>query len=226
MIEDMSCPMTKQSEQFGEPPEDKKTSQLEAADMYELMAIQDLVDSNNIASARERMEKLAPVKRCHPSALYLTYQIYSRAGEWNEAIQMADLLFSTVPDCASTWVILAEATCHKPEGGIAEAKEILLKAESKFPADFLIAFKLASYCMQLQQLDEADKWLKQALAIDRERGNQIAAEDENLKNLSSIMANRPSQPTSQQFASYVDAFLACSAELMRRVPVMLKSMSF
>ena len=226
MMEDMSRPMTEQSEPPGEPSTDEKTSQLEPADMYELMAIQDLVESNNIASAWERMERLAPAKRCHPSALYLTYQIYARAGDWSQAIQMADLLFSRVPDCASTWVILAETACHKPEGGISEAKEILLKAESKFPADFLIAFKLAGYCMQLQQLDEADKWLKQALAIDRERGTQIAAEDENLKNLSRIMANRSPRPTSQQFALYVNAFLACSAEFMRRVPVMLKSVSF
>ena len=40
-----------------------------------LPAIQDFLDSNNIASAQEQMEKIPPEKRDHPSVLYIAYQI-------------------------------------------------------------------------------------------------------------------------------------------------------
>lgn len=166
--------------------EHEKMSQLEPSDLYALMEIQDLLDSNNLGSARVKLGKLLPAKLKHPSALYMAYQIHAKAGEWDKAIQIADSLFREMPDYPGAWLILAETACRKPDDSLLEAKEILLKAESKFSGNFLIALKLASFCVQLVQFDEAKKWIEIAMAIDRERSLQIAAGDADLMRLSSL----------------------------------------
>jgi len=168
--------------------EHEKINELEPADMYDLMAIQDFLDSNNIVSAQEKMEKIPPEKRDHPSVLYIAYQIHATLHEWNKATHNADSLFRQIPDCPEAWVILAETASHKPDGSLLEAKDILIKAEAKFPGNFLISLKLAGCCVQLLQFDEADRWIKQSMAIDHERVRQIAGNDENLMQLSSVRA--------------------------------------
>jgi uncharacterized protein HemY len=160
--------------------EHEKANRLEPADVYDLMAVQDLLDADNIASAREQMEKIAPEKRNHPSVLYIAYQLYAKSGDWDKAIQSAESLFQLTSDFSTAWIVLADAACHKPEGSVLEAKEILIQAQAKFPGKHLIPYKLADYCVQLLQFDEADKWIKQAAAIGGESVAQVAMNDKNL----------------------------------------------
>ena len=166
--------------QFSESAGPGQVNQLAPSDMYDLMAVQDLLNANQVASAREQMEKIAPEKRNHPSVLYVAYQVHAQTGDWDKAIQSADTLFKQIPDYPSAWIILADSACHKPAGSVLEAKEILIQATAKFPDDYLIPFKLAVYCAQLLQFDEAGKWIKQASKIGGERVTQMALNDKNL----------------------------------------------
>jgi hypothetical protein len=159
---------------------------LNPSEIFDLMTVQEMLDSDRMSSARECMQKISPEKHHHPSVLYVSYQIHAKAGEWPEAIHIADCLLAKIPDSPSARVILAETMCNKPGGSFLEGKEVLLKAESDFPGNFLIVFKLAGYCVQLLELEEAHKWIKQAIAIDGERVALFAAKDRNLLRLSSL----------------------------------------
>jgi predicted Zn-dependent protease len=171
---------------------------LNPSEMFDLMTVQEMLDSDRISSAREHMQKISPEKRDHPSVLYISYQIHAKAGEWGEAIQIADSLLTKIPDSPSARVILAETVCYKPGGSFLEGKEVLLRAESDFPDNFLIVFKLASYCVQLLEIDEAHKWIKHAIAIDGERVALLAAKDKNILRLSGLAAGGRKAP---RFAS-------------------------
>jgi len=162
---------------------------LNPSEMFDLMTVQEMLDLDRISSAREHMQKIAPEKHNHPSVLYIAYQIHAKAGEWAEAILIADSLLAQIPDSPSARVILAETVCNKPGGSFLEGKEVLLKAVSDFPDNFLIVFKLAAYCVQLLEIDEAHKWIKQAIAIDGERVALFAARDRNILRLSSLAAD-------------------------------------
>jgi tetratricopeptide (TPR) repeat protein len=175
-------------------PEHEIANRLEPADMYDLMAVQDLLDADEIASAHEQMEKIALEKRNHPSVLYIAYQLHAKTGDWDQAIQSAERLFKQTSDFSTAWIVLADAACHKPAGSVLEAKEILMQAHSKFPGKYLIPYKLAGYCVQLLQFDEADKWIKQAAAIGGERVAQLAMNDKNLAPLYKQKGNEATPP--------------------------------
>jgi hypothetical protein len=69
-----------------------------------------------------------------------------------------------------------------------------LKAELDFPDNFLIVFKLANYCVQLLEIDEAHKWIRHAVAIDGERVALLAAKDKNILRLPSLAAGGRKAP--------------------------------
>jgi hypothetical protein len=68
-----------------------------------------------------------------------------------------------------------------------EAFDQLLPVVGKFPKVWTIPYDLACYSSQLHQFDDAQKWLKQALAVDEVTVQQAALNDEDLKPLWDIM---------------------------------------
>ncbi len=65
---------------------------------------------------------------------------------------------------------------------IQAAKDILLKAEPRFPKEAVIKYNLACYSCQLGDLEAAKNYLKRAFNIDL-RWRLQALEDEDLKAL-------------------------------------------
>ena len=117
-------------------------------------------------SANEELEEITLQDQTHPSVLLVRYAIYAKRGQWDMAADVAEKLTPLAPDKPGTWINLAYATRRKTGGGIPDAKRILLAAEAKFPADYLIPFNLACYCSQLHEFEQAVQWLKKAATIN------------------------------------------------------------
>jgi predicted Zn-dependent protease len=93
----------------------------------------------DVLAANEELEQIAPELRAYPSVLCVRYQIYSKAKKWDLATEIAATLTEQLPNDPAFWISLAYATRRKKEGGIQEAKTILIKAKTLFPKHYLIA---------------------------------------------------------------------------------------
>jgi hypothetical protein len=117
------------------PLEDQR--HLEAAEGW--LGLDDWVDAN------QELEQICPSLRSHPYVLLVRYEIAAKARKWDEAVELAHTIVLMFPERAESWICWAHATRRKTEGGLAEAKAILVQAEARFPADYLISSNLACY---------------------------------------------------------------------------------
>lgn len=157
--------------------------QLEHADLRHLTAVDGWLGLGDLASASDELEKITPENRAHPAVLAVRYEIYAKAKEWDMAAEVANALTRMTPESPASWICLAYSTRRKTDGGFSMAKEILLEAERKIPKECLFAYNLACYCSQLSQFEEAQTWLKKAMAIDKKTVKRIALHDPDLKPL-------------------------------------------
>jgi Flp pilus assembly protein TadD len=93
------------------------------------------------------------------------FQIYSKAGKWGMAAEIARTLIQIRPQDPPLWIWLAYEPRRMPGGRIPQAKEILRKAQSLFPKEPLITYNLACYHSQLGNLKEAWKGLERAFDL-------------------------------------------------------------
>ena|ERR1035438_9678750 len=135
-------------------------------------------------SANEELDQITPELGVHPVVLAVRYQVYAKTKNWDGAVEIAGTFVKLLPEKPAAWISLAYATRRKTGGGIPEAKKILLEAESKFPAEYLIRYNLACYECQLGNLKEAMVWLKRAIDLAGSRDIRLRAlEDEDLQAL-------------------------------------------
>jgi predicted Zn-dependent protease len=142
----------------------KSHQTLEPPDSFHLIAADGWLGLGDHLAANEELDKITPELRSHPAVLSVRYEIYARAKKWEGAAEIASALVKLMPEQPSFWICWAYATRRKTEGGIHIAKQILLEAEPKFPAEYLIRYNLACYECQLGNLKKAMQWLE--LAID------------------------------------------------------------
>ena len=74
--------------------------------------------------------------------------------------------------------MLANAIRHKAGGGLSQAREVLIEAKARFPADHLIYYHLARCECQLGNLRAAKAWLRSAFADGAETDLRGMAIDE------------------------------------------------
>ena len=153
---------------------------LEPPDSIHLYAAEGWLGLGDHLAANEEIENISPLLRAHPAVLLIRYEVYAKAEKWNMAAEVAETLTKLLPDAAAVWICFAYSTRRKTGGGIPQAKEILLAAEPKFPRVYQFSFNLACYCSQLHQFEEAEKWLKKAIAIDEKTVQKLAIDDPDL----------------------------------------------
>ncbi|MEJ0091359.1 MAG: tetratricopeptide repeat protein [Limisphaerales bacterium] len=126
-------------------------------------------------SANEELEQIAVEWRAHPQVLIVRLNIYRMAKKWEACLEIANAIIKATPDILYGWIgrsfALHELKCTQ------EAYDLLLPAKDKFPKEHTVPYNLACYCAQLNRLEEAEKWFKQAMAIN-ERAVQLAAVDD------------------------------------------------
>jgi Flp pilus assembly protein TadD len=135
-------------------------------------------------AAQEELEKIAPELRAHPAVLQVKYEICAKAGQWDDAAQIAHALVQVEPQDAQFWIWRAYATRRMAGGGIPQAKEILSQAQQLIPAEPLISYNLGCYECQLGNLQTARQWLEKAFTVgDSKTFKSLALADKDLEPL-------------------------------------------
>jgi predicted Zn-dependent protease len=161
----------------------KSIKPLNAPDSFHLRAAEGWLGLGDVESATSELREISASERAHPAVLSVRYEIYSKSAQWDMAVDVAGELMKMLPEEPFVWISLAYATRRKTGGSIGEARKILLGAEPKFPKHYLFPYNLACYCSMLEEMEEAEQWLKKAAAMDNAAVKKMAMEDADLKPL-------------------------------------------
>jgi len=157
---------------------------LDPSDIHRLNAALGWLGLKCSSDARAELDSIALEQQSHPAVLEVRWQICAHERNWSGALDVARAELVAAPSGCSGWLHQAYALRRKTGGGLPQAKEALLPAAEKFPEEPVIAFNLACYSCQLQELDEAREWLAQAAKVGgRETIKEMALADDDLKPL-------------------------------------------
>jgi len=157
---------------------------LEPSDIHRLNAAHGWLGLNSPADARAELDTIAPAQQSHPAVLETRWMLCAHEENWDDALLVAELELNTVPENSSGWLHRAYALRRVDGGGLTPAWEALLPAAEKFPTEPVIAYNLACYACQLNQLDAACSWLQSAVKIGGQEAIQkMALADDDLKRL-------------------------------------------
>src|SRR5215469_12108425 len=151
---------------------------LESPDRQYWRAAVGYVELGMFQEANDQLENIDPLNRAAPEVLAVSIAIYQGLKKWELMQEVAKRLAEFRPNDIQWTISLAYAT--RRVDSIQAAKEILLKAESKFPKEAIIKYNLACCCCQLEEIQSAKNYLKKALEIDSTRRLQ-ALDDEDLR---------------------------------------------
>src|SRR2546423_12581943 len=114
--------------------------------------------------ANTELEKIDPFNRAAPEVLAVRFVIYRGLEKWELMQEIAKRLKEFAPDNVQWTFSLAYAT--RRAYSIDTAMEILLNAEAKSPKEAAIPYNLACYYCQRGEIENAERYLKQAFEID------------------------------------------------------------
>jgi tetratricopeptide (TPR) repeat protein len=146
---------------------------LNAQDELHYWAATRLFLSGDLVAASNELEEITAPALSDHGVLSLRHFIYAEAGRWHMAVWPKDW--------PGSWINLAHTKWKMSQ--TADAKNILIEAQVRFPREYLIPFNMACYCAQLNQLEESVDWLKKAMAIDEKSVQKLAVQDSDLKPL-------------------------------------------
>ena len=172
---------------------------LEPSDIHRLNAALGWLGLSAPADARAELDAIAPAQQSHPAVLEARWLVCAHEENWDDALLVAELERQAAPDDSSGWLHRAYALRRVENGGLAQAWDALLPAAEKFPAESVIAYNLACYACQLNQLADARKWLQRAVKIGSQDGiKKMALADEDLKPLWEEIKSLYFQPPSHE----------------------------
>ena len=141
---------------------------IEPPDTHALSAALGWLELGNAGEALTELDHISTANQPHPAVLEVRWAVFAELKQWDRALETANELVLVAPRKAGGWLHRAYALRRAPGGGLTQAWEALLPAAEKFPKQFLVAFNLACYASQMQQLDDARRWLKRASEISGE----------------------------------------------------------
>ncbi len=157
---------------------------LEPPDSHHFNAACGWLELGNRAEAWAEVALISTVNQPHPAVLDLQWALCAAEKKWAEAFRIAEQLVAAQPEDAGGWLHGAYALRRMPGGGLERAAAFLQPSAAKFPEEPVIAFNLACYACQLQQLEEARHWFKRACRSGGEKEMRaMALADEDLKPL-------------------------------------------
>lgn len=157
---------------------------IELADVHRLNAAVGWLGLNSPADARAELDAIAPDRQSHPAVLEARWMICAHEANWRDALAVAERELASAPDESSGWLHRAYALRRIEGGGLEQAWDALFPAAGKFPDEPVIAYNLACYACQLNDLDAARVWLKCAIKADgKDAIRKMALADDDLKPL-------------------------------------------
>lgn len=157
---------------------------LEASDFHHLNAASGWLGLGCPNDAREELGNLSAEKQLHPAVLELRWLISCREKNWADALTIADQELKAAPESASGWLHRAYSLRRVNEDGLIVAWHALLPAAEKFPQEPVVAYNLACYACQMNEMVNARTWLHRAIKVgNREEIKKMALADDDLKPL-------------------------------------------
>lgn len=138
-------------------------SRLEPPDCHFLLAAQGWLELGCPADARAELERITTDLQGHPDVLDVRWEICAKEQQWDRALILSRALVGLRPDNAEAWVRQSYAL-HEL-GRTEEAWNSLLAVTARFPTVSVIPYNLACYACQMQRLEEARAWLRQAMKV-------------------------------------------------------------
>lgn len=126
------------------------------------------------ASALEELERLTPESRSSREVLELEWGIHAERADWSAAAAVAGRMVEQVPDQTFGWIHRAYAVRRQPGGGLDQAWALLRPALERFPKNPIVAYNLACYAAQMNQMEEAWSLFQRALAVSSKRAELLA----------------------------------------------------
>ena len=150
-------------------------------DQRHLLAAEGWLELGLHLEANAELEKITAQLLAHPDVLEIRWQIYAKEKKWEACVDIAKAIIKSAPDRSSGWIHRSFAL-HELKR-TQEALDHLLPVVDKFPKVWTLPYNLACYASRLGKFDEAGKWLKRATAVGKQKVQQAALEDEDLKPL-------------------------------------------
>ncbi len=134
--------------------------------------------------ARAELDEISTIHQLHPDTLEVRWTLCAHGKHWSDALTIAELEIKTAPEDAGGWLHRAYALRRVSNGGLSQAWDALLPAAENFPKEPVIAYNLACYACQMQQLAVARTWLHRAIATGKKDAiKKMALADDDLKSL-------------------------------------------
>ena len=111
-----------------------------------------------------------------PKVLSVRFEIYSKAGKWEYAAEIARCLSDLLPDNPYGYFHLA-FSLHELKR-TQQAYDALISVVDKLPTEHLMRYNLTCYSCQLGNLKEAYQWLEKAIDLASKKGIRQAALDD------------------------------------------------
>jgi hypothetical protein len=135
---------------------------LEPPDTHHFAAAVGWLELGNPAEAKAELARITPECQKHPDVLELGWMLCAEQKDWAGGLEVARTLLECAPERPSGWLHQAYALRRAAGGTVRKAWDALLPAFEKFPGEFMIAYNLACYACQMQDLESARLWLKRA----------------------------------------------------------------
>lgn len=136
---------------------------LEPPDSYYLSAAQGWLELGNASEAARELAAIRSPLCHHPDVLETRWVLNAQADNWDACLELARALVEHDPERAAGWIHQAYTLRRVKSGGLQAAWDALLPAAEKFAEEPTIPYNLSCYAAQLGRLEDARKWLHQAL---------------------------------------------------------------
>lgn len=157
-------------------------NELPHPDCRHLEAAEGWLGLGNWREASAELEQIQPQFHKHPSVLEIRYKIHAEAKRWELAMAVAKAVRDLLPE--EPWGHFYTAFAQHELKHTQAAYHTLMAVVAKHPEDYMMRYNLACYSCQLGRLEEALRWLEQAVELAGKRDlTQLALEDEDLKPL-------------------------------------------
>ncbi len=157
---------------------------IEPPDSHYLLAALGWIELGNVTEAKAELARVSPRLARHPDVLEMAWTVSAADKNWSEALTSAEQLVACAEERATGWLHRAYALRRVEGGGLRAAWDALLPAVDRFPQVATIPYNLACYACQMQQLDEARRWLQRAAAVgNKGKIKNMASTDTDLEPL-------------------------------------------
>jgi hypothetical protein len=136
-------------------------------DLLFVRAAEGWLELGNPHEATQELVQIRPRFRAHPDVLLVRWHIFACTSQWDKCLVLARALAEGAPHDARSWIALAETFFKR--GDITRAYATAVANTVDFPESCHLLYDTARYACQLGKRDEAEQYLRLAMAVGNAR---------------------------------------------------------